>query len=50
MHDIARVQAARLVKDGADVLVAPDGLFVVGFGRDHASIAIIITKRRLFAQ
>ncbi|MDB5712912.1 MAG: family metallopeptidase [Sphingomonadales bacterium] len=31
----------RLVKDGADVDVAPDGRFVIAFGRDHAAVAIL---------
>jgi murein DD-endopeptidase MepM/ murein hydrolase activator NlpD len=31
----------RLVKDGADVPVAADGRFVIGFGRDHAPVAIL---------
>jgi hypothetical protein len=29
----------RLVKDGADIAIAPDGRFVIGFGRDHAPVA-----------
>ena len=33
---------ARLVKDGADVPVAPDGHFVIGFGRDHAPVAVVV--------
>jgi murein DD-endopeptidase MepM/ murein hydrolase activator NlpD len=31
----------RLVKDGADVAFAPDGRFVIAFGRDHAAFAIL---------
>jgi murein DD-endopeptidase MepM/ murein hydrolase activator NlpD len=31
----------RLVKDGAEVGVAPDGRFVIAFGRDHAAFAIL---------
>jgi murein DD-endopeptidase MepM/ murein hydrolase activator NlpD len=31
----------RLVEDGADVMVAPDGRFIIAFGRDHASVAIL---------
>jgi murein DD-endopeptidase MepM/ murein hydrolase activator NlpD len=31
----------RLVMDGADVAFAPDGRFVIAFGRDHAAIATI---------
>ena len=36
----------RLVKDGADVEIAPDGRFVIGFGRDHAPIAVLVAFRR----
>ncbi len=32
----------RLVKDGADVPIAPDGRFIIGFGRDHASVAVVV--------
>ena len=32
----------RLVKDGADVPIAPDGRFVIGFGRDHAPVAVVV--------
>ncbi len=31
----------RLVKDGADVPIAPDGRFLIAFGRDHAPVAIL---------
>lgn len=31
----------RLVKDGADVWLAPDGRFVIAFGRDHAPVAVL---------
>jgi murein DD-endopeptidase MepM/ murein hydrolase activator NlpD len=31
----------RLVKDGADVAFAPDGRFVIAFGRDHTGVAIL---------
>jgi biotin carboxyl carrier protein len=31
----------RMVKDGANVPVAPDGRFMLAFGRDHAPIAIV---------
>ncbi len=31
----------RLVKDGQVVAVAPDGRFIIGFGRDHTSVAIV---------
>jgi murein DD-endopeptidase MepM/ murein hydrolase activator NlpD len=31
----------RLVKDGANVALAPDGRFMVAFGRDHARVAIL---------
>jgi murein DD-endopeptidase MepM/ murein hydrolase activator NlpD len=32
----------RLVKDGADVPIAPDGRFIIGFGRDHAPVAVVV--------
>jgi len=32
----------RLVKDGADVPIAPDGRFLIAFGRDHAPVAIVV--------
>ncbi len=32
----------RLVKDGADVPFAADGRFVIGFGRDHAPVAVVV--------
>ena len=32
----------RLVKDGADVPFATDGCFVIGFGREHAPVAVIV--------
>ena len=32
----------RLVKDGVDVPIAPDRRFVIGFGRDHGPVAILI--------
>ncbi len=32
---------ARLVKDGAEVALAPDGRFVIAFGRDHAPVAVL---------
>jgi murein DD-endopeptidase MepM/ murein hydrolase activator NlpD len=32
----------RLVKDGADVPFAPDGRFMIGFGRDHAPVAVVV--------
>lgn len=35
----------RLVKDGADVPLAPDGRFVIAFGRDHAPVAILAAFR-----
>jgi murein DD-endopeptidase MepM/ murein hydrolase activator NlpD len=31
----------RLVKDGADIAFAPDGRFLIAFGRDHTTIAIL---------
>ena len=31
----------RLVKDGEDVAFAPDGRFVVGFGRNHSVVSIL---------
>ena len=31
----------RLVKDGEDVGLAPDGRFVIGFGRDHTGVALV---------
>ena len=31
----------RLVKDGAEVRFAPDGRFLIAFGRDHAAVAIL---------
>ena len=31
----------RLVKDGEDVAFASDGRFVIGFGRDHAGVALV---------
>jgi murein DD-endopeptidase MepM/ murein hydrolase activator NlpD len=36
----------RLVKDGADVPIASDGRFVIGFGRDHAPIAVVVAFQR----
>ncbi|CAN5144446.1 M23 family metallopeptidase [soil metagenome] len=35
------VGTVRLVKDGADVSVAPDGRFLIAFGRDHTTVAIL---------
>jgi murein DD-endopeptidase MepM/ murein hydrolase activator NlpD len=32
----------RLVKDGADVPFDRDGRFVIGFGRDHAAVAVVV--------
>ena len=32
----------RLVKDGADVPIAADGGFIIGFGRDHAPVAVVV--------
>ncbi len=32
----------RLVKDGADIAFATDGRFVIGFGRDHAAVAVVV--------
>jgi biotin carboxyl carrier protein len=32
----------RLVKDGADVPVDADGRFIIGFGRDHAPVAVVV--------
>jgi biotin carboxyl carrier protein len=32
----------RLVKDGADVPIDADGRFVIGFGRDHAPVAVVV--------
>ena len=32
----------RLVKDGGDVPIAPDGRFIIGFGRDHAPVAVVV--------
>lgn len=34
--------AKRLVINGQDVPIAPDGRFVVGFGRDHDATAVIV--------
>ena len=39
---IVPVGTMRLVKDGADVPIAPDGRFVIGFGRDHAPVAVVV--------
>jgi murein DD-endopeptidase MepM/ murein hydrolase activator NlpD len=36
----------RLVKDGADVPIAPDGRFVIGFGRDHAPVAVVVAFQK----
>jgi murein DD-endopeptidase MepM/ murein hydrolase activator NlpD len=36
----------RLVKDGADVPIDTDGRFVIGFGRDHAPVAIVVAFMR----
>jgi murein DD-endopeptidase MepM/ murein hydrolase activator NlpD len=36
----------RLVKDGADIAVAADGRFIIGFGRDHAAVAIVVAFLR----
>ena len=36
----------RLVKDGADIPIAPDGRFIIGFGRDHAPVAVVVAFRR----
>jgi biotin carboxyl carrier protein len=36
------VGTTRLVKDGADVPIAPDGRFVIGFGREHALVAVVV--------
>ena len=35
----------RLVKDGGDVPIAPDGRFIIGFGRDHAPVAVVVAFR-----
>ncbi len=43
---VAPPGTVRLVKDGADVAIAPDGRFVIGFGRDHAPVAIVAAFRR----
>jgi murein DD-endopeptidase MepM/ murein hydrolase activator NlpD len=32
----------RLVKDGADVSIDRDGRFIIGFGRDHAPVAVVV--------
>jgi Peptidase family M23 len=32
----------RLVKDGADIPFDRDGRFVIGFGRDHAPVAVVV--------
>jgi murein DD-endopeptidase MepM/ murein hydrolase activator NlpD len=32
----------RLVKDGADVPIAADGRFIIGFGREHAPTAVVV--------
>lgn len=37
----APLGTVRLVKDGADVPLAPDGRFVIAFGRDHAPVAVL---------
>jgi murein DD-endopeptidase MepM/ murein hydrolase activator NlpD len=39
---IAPQGTSRLVVNGQDVDVAPDGTFLVGFGRDHDATAIIV--------
>ena len=36
----------RLVKDGADVPISSDGRFVIGFGREHAPVAVVVAFRR----
>ena len=36
----------RLVKDGADVPIARDGRFVIGFGRDHAAVAVVVAFQK----
>jgi Peptidase family M23 len=36
------VGTTRLVKDGADVPIDADGRFVIGFGRDHSPVAIVV--------
>lgn len=36
------VGTLRLVKDGADIPIAADGRFIIGFGRDHAPIAVVV--------
>ena len=35
----------RLVKDGADVAIADDGRFIIGFGRDHPPTAVMVAFR-----
>ena len=37
----APLGTTRLVKDGEEVVFAPDGRFIIGFGRDHNSVAIL---------
>ncbi len=32
----------RLVKDGADIAFDRDGRFIIGFGRDHAPVAVVV--------
>jgi murein DD-endopeptidase MepM/ murein hydrolase activator NlpD len=36
----------RLVKDGADIPFASDRRFVIGFGRDHAAVAVVVAYLR----
>jgi murein DD-endopeptidase MepM/ murein hydrolase activator NlpD len=36
----------RLVKDGAEVEIAPDGRFIIAFGRDHTTVAILSATLR----
>lgn len=43
---IAPAGTIRLVKDGAEVPLAPDGRFLIGFGRDHAATAVVVAFPR----
>ena len=38
---VAPAGTTRLVKDGQEVGIDPDGRFVIGFGRDHAALSIL---------
>jgi hypothetical protein len=39
---MAPAGTTRLVKDGAEVPIDRDGRFIIGFGREHAPVAVVV--------